>query len=117
MTIKRMLTEFGFGTSIRSQDYTGAAIRGLKDALWRNSISIAEPLGFEKKQMLIDVEIAVQKPNSVKVDELANIIPYGHSTFKVVNGGLDILNPSTNAITVVANVAVIISFDLEKVHA
>lgn len=35
----RVLTEFGLGTSLRRQDYTQAARRGLQDALWHNSIN------------------------------------------------------------------------------
>ena len=43
-----MAVEFGMGTSLRKQDYTGAAIRGLKDALWHNSLSLADAFGFKK---------------------------------------------------------------------
>lgn len=38
MAVKRLLTEFGMGASLRRQDYTQAAVRGVKDALWHNSI-------------------------------------------------------------------------------
>lgn len=38
----RLFTEFGIGTSLRHQDYTEAALRGIKDALWRNSINFAK---------------------------------------------------------------------------
>ena len=31
---RRLLTEFGMGTSLRRQDYTEAACRGVTDALW-----------------------------------------------------------------------------------
>ncbi len=56
----RVLTEFGMGSSLRRQDYTEAARRALKDALWHNSINMAELFGLPKEAMLIDVEIAVQ---------------------------------------------------------
>ena len=58
------------GTSLRKQDYTGAAIRGLKDALWHNSLSLADAFGFKKEEMLIDVEIGVQEPRSVEIEDL-----------------------------------------------
>ena len=62
MAVKRLLTEFGMGASLRRQDYTQAAVRGVKDALWHNSINLAELFGKAKKDMLIDVEVAVQNP-------------------------------------------------------
>ena len=116
MTKTRVAVEFGIGTSIRKQDYTGAAIRGLKDALWHNSLSIAEAFGFEKETMLVDVEIAVQQPSAVDLTKLEKILPYGQSTFKVISGGLDITKPDGKGATVVANVAVIVSFDMEKIN-
>ena len=51
MAKKRVLVEFGMGTSLRRQDYTEAASRALKDALWHNSINMAELFGFEKNAM------------------------------------------------------------------
>lgn len=57
----RVLTEFGMGTSLRRQDYTQAACRALQDALWRNSINMAELFGFPKESMIIEVEIACQQ--------------------------------------------------------
>ncbi|MDO7609059.1 MAG: Lin0512 family protein, partial [Loktanella sp.] len=41
----RVLTEFGMGTSLRRQDYTQAAKRALRDALWHNAINVAERFG------------------------------------------------------------------------
>ena len=116
MAKTRVAVEFGMGTSIRKQDYTGAAIRGLKDALWHNSLSIAEAFGFKKEAMLVDVEIAVQQPMSVDLTKLEEILPYGQSTFKVIKGGLDIIKPDGKGVTVVANVAVIVSFNMERVN-
>ena len=62
MAAKRLLTEFGMGASLRRQDYTQAAVRGVQDALWHNSINLAELFGKAKTDMLIDVEVAVQNP-------------------------------------------------------
>lgn len=114
MAKTRVAVEFGMGTSIRNQDYTSAAKRGLKDALWHNSLSVADMFGFDKDEMLVDVEIAVQKPNCVNLKDLKKILPYGKSVFKVVSGGLDVPKPGGNGVTVIANVAVIVSFDMER---
>jgi uncharacterized protein (TIGR02058 family) len=45
----RLLTEFGMGTSLRRQDYTQAAKRALQNALWHNSINLAELYGQPKE--------------------------------------------------------------------
>jgi len=112
MAIKRMLTEFGMGTSLRRQDYTGAASRALRDALWHNSINMAELFGFPKTAMILDVKIGVQQPDRVDILELAKIFPYGQPTIKVTKGGLDIPRPDGNP-TVIANAAISVSFDME----
>ena len=46
MAWKRMVLEIGMGTSIRSRDYTSAAVRALRDALWHNSLPVASALGL-----------------------------------------------------------------------
>lgn len=77
MTKHRLLTEFGLGTSLRRGDYTKAAERALKDALWHNSINLAELFGQPEEAMIIDVEIAVQAPDQVETERLKSIFPYG----------------------------------------
>ena len=108
----RVLTEFGMGTSLRRQDYTQAARRGLQDALWHNSINMAELFGFEKESMIIDVEIGVQDPSAVDTDSLHDIFPYGQPNITAVKGGLDVPRPVGNP-TVIANVALSVSFNME----
>ena len=41
MAMKRMVLEIGMGTDIRGRDYTKAAVRALRDALWHNSLTVA----------------------------------------------------------------------------
>ena len=53
MAVKRLLTEFGMGSSLRRQDYTEAAVRAVRDALWHNSINLAELFGKDKAEMQI----------------------------------------------------------------
>ncbi|MEM8793672.1 MAG: Lin0512 family protein [Pseudomonadota bacterium] len=112
---RRLLVEMGMGTSLRRQDYTEAAARAVRDALWHNSINLAELFGFRKENMLIDVEIGVQEPESVNPAEIAAIFPYGTPTIRVVHGGLDIARPDGDGKpTVIANAALSVSFDMEK---
>ncbi len=108
----RVLTEFGMGTSLRRQDYTQAAKRALQDALWHNSINLAELFGLPKSAMLIDVEIAVQQPDQVDAQTLAAVFPYGQPTIHVTHGGLDVPRPDGNP-TVIANAAISVSFEME----
>ena len=109
----RVLTEFGMGSSLRRQDYTEAARRAIKDALWHNSINMAELFGVEKEAMLIDVEIAVQQPDKVDTACLAEVFPYGQVNVTTTQGGLDVPRPVGNP-TVIANAAISVSFDMEK---
>ncbi|HSF94442.1 MAG TPA: Lin0512 family protein [Thermohalobaculum sp.] len=113
MPEKRMLVEFGMGTSLRRQDYTEAATRAVRDALWHNSINLAELFGFPKTAMLIDVEIGVQAPDRVDVARIAAIFPYGTPRVSVVHGGLDVPRPDGGLPTVIANAALSVSFDME----
>ncbi len=113
MPKKRLLLEFGRGSSLRRQDYTQAAHRALQDALWHNSINLAKLFGFPKESMLIDVEIGVQDPQSVDLDALKKIFPYGQVTIKAVKGGLDIPRNDGGNPTVSAIAAIAVSFDME----
>ena len=116
MAKTRMVHEFGMGTSLRRRDYTEAAARAIRDALWHNSVSVADAFGFPREAMLIDVELGVQEPDQVEVDRLLDIFPYGQPSIKVVQGGLDVPKPDGSGVTVIANAAVMVSFDMEPAH-
>jgi len=105
-----LLIEFGMGSSLRRQDYTQAAERALKDALWHNSINLAELFGKDKTQMLLTVQVGVQEPDKVDTEQLAKVFPYGQPTFEVVKGGLDVPRPGAQP-TVIANVAIKVSLE------
>lgn len=110
-----LLVEFGMGTSLRRGDYTQAAVRGVKDALWHNSINLAELFGFEKTDMHIRVDIGVQKPEAVDVSEVRKAFPYGETDVRVHHGGLDVARPEGSGNpTIMANVALTVGFDMER---
>jgi len=113
MARHRVLTEFGMGSSLRRRDYTEAARRALKDALWHNSINMAELFGQPKGAMLIDVEIAVQAPDQVDCDALKSVFPYGQINVTATQGGLDVPRPDGHP-TVIANAAISVSFEMER---
>jgi uncharacterized protein (TIGR02058 family) len=110
-----MIVEFGMGTSLRRGDYTEAAARAVRAALWRNSINLAEYMGVEKGDMRIEVRIGCAKPEGVDVAELAGIFPYGQITFAVEKGGLDVERPEgVGKPTVMAQAALIVSVEVPQ---
>ena len=110
-----MALELGMGTSLRAGDYTRAAVRAVEDALWRNSISFAEAFGFDKSDMLIDIHLGVQKPDLVDTDMVKAVLPYGNGSVIVGEGGLDIVKPDGSGVTILANAAITVCFDMERV--
>jgi len=114
--MQRLLTEFGMGTSLRRADYTEAAIRGLRQALWSNSINAAELMGFEKSDMRLRVQVAAQRPEAVDVARLYDVFPYGDVSIEVVRGGLDIPRPDGEGPpNVMVNVAISVCFDMQPI--
>lgn len=116
MAMKRVVTQFGMGTSIRSRNYTEAAARAIRDALWHNSLNVADAFGFPREAMVIQVEIGVQQPDEVDTEALLKVFPYGQPSVTVVKGGLDIPRREKEGWSVIANAAVIVSFDMESTH-
>ncbi|MDC1383084.1 Lin0512 family protein [Candidatus Puniceispirillum sp.] len=116
MAKKRMVMELGMGSSLRQQDYTRAACRALEDALWHNSLSIADAFGLDRSAMIIEVDVAVQHPEKVDTSMVARILPYGQASVRAVYGGLDVPKPD-GGITVIANVAVVVYLDIEPAEA
>ncbi|MFK7743490.1 MAG: Lin0512 family protein [Roseobacter sp.] len=113
--MQKLLVEFGMGTSLRRGDYTQAAVRGVKDALWHNSINLAELFGFDKTDMRIIVDIGVQQPDKVDVAEVMSVFPYGQAQVRLQQGGLDIERPDGNGNpTIMANVALTVGFEMER---
>jgi uncharacterized protein (TIGR02058 family) len=113
MTYKRVVLEIGMGTDIRGTDYTKAAERALRDALWHNSLGIANALGLDTDSMQVEVTIGVPKPDRVDKAAVLAILPHGTGTVNVVEGGLEIPNDSgTGSTTVLAHAAAVVRLDV-----
>jgi uncharacterized protein (TIGR02058 family) len=113
MALKRMVLQIGMGTDIRGADYTKAAVRALRDALWHNSLSVAGALGLPVDAMQVEVTVGVPHPELVDKAAVLAVLPHGTGTVSVVEGGLEIANESGNK-TVVANAAAVVRLDLPE---
>ena len=112
MTWKGMVLQIGMGTDIRGTDYTKAAVRALRDALWHNSLSIADAAGLHVDSMRVEVTIGVPKPALVDKAQVLAVLPHGTGTVNVVEGGLEIPNDAGTNSTVIANAAAIVRLDV-----
>src|SRR5258707_10228640 len=99
MALKRMVLQIGMGTDIRGADYTKAAVRALRDALWHNSLSVANALGLPTDSMQVEVTIGVPHPELVDKQAVLAVLPPGTRPGNVVEGGLPLANlPHTAAV-------------------
>ena len=112
MALTSMVVEMGMGTDLQGSDYTKAAVRAVKDALWHNSLTIAPAFGIDKELMKIEVAIGVAKPDEVDIEQVKAVFPYGSATIEVVEGGLDIPSDCGTKTTVVANAAATVFLDI-----
>ncbi|WP_119420989.1 Lin0512 family protein [Desertibaculum subflavum] len=112
MAYRRMVLQIGMGTDIRGADYTKAAVRALKDALWHNSLTIASALGQSADAMRVDVTIGVPRPDKVDKQAVLAVLPHGTGTVTVVEGGLEIPNQAGTDRTVIANAAAVVRLDI-----
>ena len=112
MAPKRMVVQIGMGTDIRGADYTKAAVRALRDALWHNSLSVADAVGLPVEAMQVEVTIGVPRPDRVDKDAVLAALPHGTGTVRVVEGGLEIPNDAGTDRTVIANAAAVVRLDI-----
>jgi uncharacterized protein (TIGR02058 family) len=112
MALKRMVLQIGMGTDIRGADYTKAAVRALRDALWHNSLSVADAVGLPVDAMQVEVTIGVPHPDRVDQEAVLAVLPHGSGTVSVVEGGLEIPNDAGTNTTVIANAAAVVWLDI-----
>ncbi|WP_416896542.1 MAG: Lin0512 family protein [Minwuia sp.] len=105
MAWKRMCLEIGMGTDIRGGDSTKAAVRALKDALWRNALTIGPAIGQDADDMRVKVWIGAPNPESVDKAQILAVLPHGAGEVEVVEGGLVMPNDPGTDVTVMAHAA------------
>jgi len=101
----------GMGVDVHGRDYTNAAKRAVSDALRHSSLNFFEHAGKSPHDMVIEVRIAVGDPATVDTAAIAAQVPYGTVTVTVVQGGLDVEAPRGDDALVIANAAILVSFD------
>jgi uncharacterized protein (TIGR02058 family) len=112
MALKRIVLQIGMGTDIRGADYTKAAVRALRDALWHNALSVADAVGLPVDSMQVEVTIGVPRPDQVDKQAVLAVLPHGSGTVRVVEGGLEIPNDAGTNTTVIANAAAVVRLDI-----
>lgn len=104
--MQRFIIEMGMGNDLHGQDYTKAAGRAIEDALRHSSIPLFGALGLSHDDMRVKVTVGVQEPEAVDCAALAATLPRGRAEVRAVMGGLNVTNPDTGEVTVVAQAAV-----------
>ena len=106
MSEKRIILEMGTGNDLYGGDYTKAACRAVQDALHHSSIVLFRSLGFDHRDMRVQVTIGVQQPDRVDTAVVAGELPRGRAEVTVVFGGLDVHDPAQDTTHVIATAAV-----------
>lgn len=111
MTLVRCFAEMGMGVDVRGRDYTKAARRAVADAIRHSSINVFRLLDRDADEMVVDVTVAVARPEAVDTAAVAAELPHGTVRATAVPGGLDVPGGDGAEPMVIANAAVIVSFD------
>jgi len=106
MSDRRFIIEMGMGNDLHGQDYTKAAGRAIEDAMRHSSIPMFPALGIDHAEMRVQVTLGVARPERLNLDELTKRLPRGRATVTATKGGLDIVNPDSSDVTVIATAAI-----------
>lgn len=106
MSDQRVIIEMGMGNDMYGEDYTKAAARAIEDAIRHSSLPLFGALGLSHDVMRIAVTVGVQDPDAVDCAALADTLLRGRASVRAVLGGLNVTNPETGAVTVIASAAV-----------
>ena len=107
----RCITEMGMGVDVHGRDATKAARRAVSDAIRHSSLGFFRMLGKTANDMFVEVPVAVPDPGGVDIAAVAKELPYGTVNVTAVKGGLEVPAESGSDSIIIANAAVIVSFD------
>ena len=112
MPQKRIILELGTGNDLYGENYTRAACRAVQDALHHSSLIVFRSLNLNRDDMIITVNIGVQKPDMIDEKAVAAEIPFGHVSVSAVVGGLNVVDDVNDTTTVIATAGIDVYFDL-----
>lgn len=115
--MQRFIIEMGMGNDLHGQDYTKAAARAIEDAIRHSSLPLFPALDIDHARMEVRVTVAAQSPDQIDTEALKAGLPRGNVTVTATKGGLDITNPDSGEITVIATAAVEAFLDADVVRA
>lgn len=104
--MQRFIIEMGMGNDLHGADYTKAARRAIEDAIRHSSIPMLPALGIDHAEMQVQVTVGVADPSAVDVTALKAGLPRGTVSVTAVEGGLNVTNPDTGEVSIVATAAV-----------
>lgn len=99
------------GVDVHGYDYTKAATRAVSDALRHSSLNFFAVTDKTVHDMHVEVRLGVGKPDEVDIEAVKAEVPYGTVTVTVEAGGLDVAAPSGDDGLVIANAAILVSFE------
>lgn len=106
MAERRIILEMGSGNDLYGSDYTKAACRAVQDALHHSSIVLFKSLGYDSRDMRVQVTIGVQEPDKVDLAVVAAELPRGRAEVTAVHGGLNVRDAAHDTTHVIATAAV-----------
>ena len=114
MALKRLILEMGTGIDFHGQNATEAARRAVWNAVHQSSIMGLGLFGPDtSKNMVVEVTIAITRPDEVDEDVVLAVLPHGTGKLKVIQGGMEIEGrEGSGDFTLIANAAVIAKLDL-----
>jgi uncharacterized protein (TIGR02058 family) len=116
---RRFIVEIGTGIDLHGEDVTKAACRAVRDAVSRSCLcGLVEIIETDDlKNVLVDIFIAVPRPEQVDPERVMAEVPIGRKTVRAEQGGLQTLGlcvpqfaPQCDQI-IVANAAVTVFID------
>jgi uncharacterized protein (TIGR02058 family) len=106
MAEQRIILEMGSGNDLYGCDYTKAACRAVQDALHHSSIVLFKSLGYDHRDMRVQVTIGVQQPDQVDIARVCEELPRGRAEVTAVHGGLDVVDTEQGTTHVIATAAI-----------
>ena len=110
MSDQRFIIEMGMGNDQYGEDYTKAALRAIEDALRHSAIpmfqALEQTLNLSPADMRVQVTVGVQKPELIDTEVLVKALPRGRAKVTAVFGGMNVVNPDTDNVIVIASAAV-----------